>query len=141
MATCKYCKETIADTAIKCKVCGSSLTFLGGLVYTWIPIVSVLLALISWAQTFRVEQEKDILQEEKQLVVEDSHRIQANNYHLSAKLDSTQNKVFYYQDALSNVKMELIRLNQLSPNTPRFQENLERINNDVNNYTRPIDEQ
>ena len=49
--------------------------------------------------------------------------------------------VIYAINAFSNVKMELIRLNQLSPNTPRFQENLERINNDVNNYTRSIDEQ
>lgn len=52
MGTCKYCLSEIPDNAKKCVHCQSSLNFLGRLVNTWTPLLSVLIATISFFSAF-----------------------------------------------------------------------------------------
>lgn len=137
MATCKYCKENIADGAKKCKICGSSLTLLGRLIGVWIPIISVLIALISGVQTYNAQIEKEKAQEEKTVVMQEKIQVQSENQNLTRKLDSANSNIKYYEQSLTKVKEEVKELKNMNMNSNQYKRRLNSLSDDIDNYTKP----
>jgi serine phosphatase RsbU (regulator of sigma subunit) len=125
MKKCRLCKQDIEDDAKKCDKCGSYQTYLGRFVHIGIPIISVLLALVSWGQTYLENQaKKDAIEGEKEAteiaaVAEEQKEVAYVEREIALK------KADQYNEALVQIEEDVNSMKQMNVHFP---ENLQRLN-------------
>lgn len=131
MAICKFCKEDIKDDSIICKVCGSSLTRWGRFIKRGIPIISILLAVISWGQTFNIYNEKRQVEQEKMVEIR-------KNLELNKDLEDEKSMTMHYMESLGKIEIEVNNLKNTITN-PVYRNQINRISNDIKMYKKPVE--
>jgi len=125
MKKCRLCKQDIEDDAKKCDKCGSYQTYLGRFVHIGIPIISVLLALVSWGQTYLENQaKKDAIEGEKAAQEMTTVATEQKENAVMEK-EIAQQTADRYNEALTQIEREVNSMKQMNI---RYPENLEKLN-------------
>jgi len=131
MKKCRLCKQDIEDDAKKCDKCGSYQTYLGRFVHIGIPIISVLLAVLSWGQTYLENQaKKDAIEGEKAAQEMTTVATEQKENAVMEK-EIAQQTADRYNEALTQIGREVSSMRELNIESPVYRQKLNTIDRNI----------
>ncbi len=138
MKQCRLCKKDIEDRAKKCDKCGAYQSFFGRFVHMGIPVISILLALVSWGQTYMENLEKKEAVEDKIVAEKKAVKAEKKEEQAVEEKEVAQQKVVEYNETLMEIENEVRYLKEANVEMPEYHRRLDVISDRIDLTRQPV---
>jgi uncharacterized membrane protein len=138
MKKCRSCKKEIEDGARKCDKCGSYQTFSGRFINMGIPVISILLALVSWTQTYMENMDKKKAEEQKIVAEQQAEKAREEKQEAVMEKEEIRQENIAYSEALTQIESDVRELKTINIQSPEYRQRLNAISNRIETTQQPV---
>ena len=131
MKKCRYCKKEIEEKARRCDKCGSYQIRMGIFLNLGIPVISILLALVSWSQTYIETMAKNKAVAEKQRAETLTRQTVVEKQEMEIHNEELQQKIVRYDESLIQIEAEVKSLKAMNVPSGEYRRKLNSINKKI----------